>query len=110
MMEKMNLLSIDPIEALPKDFKTLENLTGHNGLREQLTKALVGWVLQAELRDYLGHSKNQLLAVAVRTEATGLAGRRSKANLAPYPSDFPRQNWYVRAPTHHKVLDPLQQL
>ena len=58
MIEKMNLLSIDSIEAFPKDFKRLENLTGHNGLREQLTKALVGWILQAELTDHLGHSKN----------------------------------------------------
>ena len=85
MIEKMNLLSIDPIEALPKDFKTLENLTGHNGLREQLTKALVGWVLQAEMRDYLGHSKNQLLAVEVSNRSNEFGRKTLKSEFGALP-------------------------
>jgi len=85
MIEKMNLLSIDSIEAFPKDFKRLENLTGHISLRKQLTKALVGWVLQAELTDHLGHSKNQLLAVEVRNRSNGLGRKTLKGDFGALP-------------------------
>ena len=99
MIEKMNLLSIDPIEALPKDFKILENLTGHNGLREQLTKALVGWVLQAELTDHLGHSKNQLLAVEVSNRSNGFGRKTLKREFGALLIQFPATKLVRLSPT-----------
>ena len=89
MIEKMNLLSIDSIEAFPKDFKRLENLTGHISLRKQLTKVLVKWVLQAELTDYLGHSKNQLLALEVSNRSDGLGRKTLKGDFGALPIQFP---------------------
>ena len=89
MIEKMNPLSIDPIEALSKDFKRSENLTGHNGLRKQLTKALVEWVLQAELTDYLGHSKNQPFAIDASNRSHRLGRKTLKGDFGALPIQFP---------------------
>ena len=80
MIEEMNPLPTGQIDALLTDYKRPENLTGHNNLFKRLSKALVDWVLQAELTDHMSRSKNQLVASEASNKSNGLGRKTLKGD------------------------------
>ena len=90
MTVEMKPLPNELIDALLAGYKSPEDLIGQNGLLKQLTKALVERVLQAEMTEHLGHSKNQLVANEAGNTRNGRSQKTLKGDFGELPIEIPR--------------------
>lgn len=78
------------IDILLANYKKPENLIGQNDLLKQLTKKLVERALEAEVAQYLGHAKNQLVANAAGNTRNGKSSKTLKGDFGELPIEIPR--------------------
>ena len=78
------------IDILLANYKKLEDLIGQNDLLKQLTKKLVERALEAEVAQYLGHAKNQLVANAAGNTRNGKSSKTLKGDFGELPIEIPR--------------------
>jgi putative transposase len=83
-------VSKEVLDGLLTDYKKPEDLIGENGLRKQLTKALVERALEAEMGDHLGHGKNEPVANATGNTRNGKSKKTLKGDFGALPIDIPR--------------------
>jgi hypothetical protein len=86
------------IDQLLADYKKPEDIIGENGLLKQLTKAILGRALQAELTDHLGFEKHDPAGHHSGNSRNG-SGRKA------LKGDFGNWNWRRRG-IGRRVLSP----
>lgn len=79
----------DLIDELLANYKKPEDLVGENGLLKQLTKRLVERTLRPSWPNTWATTSMPRWRTWREARATARAGKRSRANLATYPSRFP---------------------
>lgn len=78
------------IDNLLKDYKTPEEILGDNGLLKQLTKAVLGRAMQAELTQHLGYEKHDAAGDNSGNSRNGKSQKTLKGEFGNLPIDVPR--------------------
>lgn len=80
----------DLIDQLLANYKKPEDLIGEDGLLKQLTKALVGCALAAEMAVHLGHGRHELVENATGNTRNGKSKKTLKGEFGELPIEIPR--------------------
>ena len=78
------------IDRLLAGYKKPEDLIGENGLLKQLTKRLIGRVLEAERVEHLGHEKNKPVTNPGKNARNGKSRETHKGDFGELPIEIPR--------------------
>ena len=80
----------DVLDRLLSEYQKPEDLIGEGGLLKQLTKALVERVLEAEMSDHLGHSRNARVTNSTGNTRNGKTKKTIKGEFGEIPIEIPR--------------------
>ncbi len=78
------------IDSLLSGYQKPEDLLGANGLLKQLTKALVGRALEAEMTGHLGHGKHEAVSNPSGNTRDGKSRKTLKGDFGALPIEIPR--------------------
>jgi putative transposase len=83
---------LDPklVDQLLADYKTPEEIAGENGLLQQLTKAVLERILQAELTGHLGYEKHDPAGHKSGNSRNGTSRKTLKGNFGKLELETPR--------------------
>ncbi|MGA9771915.1 MAG: IS256 family transposase [Blastocatellia bacterium] len=90
MTKDSNLINLDLIDQLLKDYKSPEDVLGENGLLKQLTKAVLERALKAELTHHLGYEKHSPEGNNSGNSRNGKSSKTLKGDFGTLPLDVPR--------------------
>lgn len=80
----------DVLDSLLSEYQKPEDLIGEGGLLKQLTKALVERVLEAEMSDHLGHTRNGRVTNSTGNTRNGKTKKTIKGEFGELPIEVPR--------------------
>ncbi|MDR5170391.1 IS256 family transposase [Methylobacillus flagellatus] len=80
----------DVLDSLLTGYQRPEDLIGEGGLLKQLTKALVERVLEAEMSDHLGHTRNARVTNSTGNTRNGKTRKTIKGEFGEIPIEVPR--------------------
>jgi putative transposase len=83
-------IDTDLIDQLLKDYKQPEDVLGENGLLKQLTTAVLGRAMQAELTHHLGYEKHDPAGQNTGNSRNGKSKKTLKGDFGTLPIDVPR--------------------
>src|SRR6202521_4607574 len=83
-------IDITLIDKLLGDYKNREDIIGENGLRKQLTKALLERAMQAELTEHLGYEKHDPAGHNSGNSRNGATTKTLKGDCGEVPLETPR--------------------
>lgn len=89
-MTTTKTLPNDLIDQLLSGYKKPEDLIGENGLLKQLTKALIGRALQAEMTEHLGHDKYATVSNLTGNARNGKSNKTLKGEFGELLIEIPR--------------------
>ena len=78
------------LDELLKDYKSPEDLLGPEGLLKQLTGALVGRALDAEMDDHLGYEKHDPVGNGTGNSRNGKSPKTLRTDKGDVPVQIPR--------------------
>ena len=78
------------LDELLKDYKSPEDLLGPEGLLKQLTGALVGRALDAEMDDHLGYEKHDPAGHGTGNSRNGKTPKTLRTDKGDVPVKVPR--------------------
>lgn len=78
------------LDELLKDYKSPEDLLGPEGLLKQLTGALVGRALDAEMDDHLGYEKHDPVGNGTGNSRNGKSSKTLRTDKGDVPVNVPR--------------------
>jgi|SRR5215213_5211455 len=78
------------LDELLKEYKSPDDMFGHDGLLQHLTKALVEWAMQAELSHHLGYEKNSQEGKNTGNSRNGSFPKTIKGKRGQVQIDVPR--------------------
>jgi len=87
--QEFNFESFD-LAAATKKCKTMDDLMGKNGIVKQIMKAMIEKMLQAELEQHLGYSKNAPAAPAFGNSRNGTTSKTVRSSVGDVRLDTPR--------------------
>jgi len=83
-------ISKDVLDALMKDYKGPDNLTGPNGLLKELTKALVERAMEAEMTEQIGFEKSDQAEKKTTNRRNGSTTKTLRSEQGPLQIEVPR--------------------
>lgn len=89
MTKDSNPINTDILDQLLKDDNSPEDILGENGLLKQLTKAVLGCAMQAELTHHLGYEKHDLKGQNSGNSRNGRSKKTLKGDFGTLPVDVP---------------------
>lgn len=78
------------IDNLLEDYKTPEEILGDNSLLKQLTRAVLGRAMQAELTEHLGYERHDASGDNSGNSRNGKSRKTLKGDFGNLPIDVPR--------------------
>ena len=78
------------LDALMKDYKGPEDITGPNGLLKELSKALIERAMQAEMTEQIGYEKNDQEKKATSNRRNGKTKKTLRTDQGPLEVAIPR--------------------
>jgi len=83
-------IDIELIDKLLKDYKSLEDVLGENGLLKQFTKAILERAMQAELTHHLGYEPLAPEGKNSGNSRNGKSKKTLKGEFGELPIETPR--------------------
>lgn len=98
-------ISKEVLDALMKDYKGPDDLTGPDGLLKELTKALVERAMEAEMTEQIGFEKNDQAEKETTNRRNGSTPKTLRSEQGPLQINVPRD----RDGTFEPVIVPKHQ-
>lgn len=83
-------ISKEVLDALMKDYKGPDDLTGPDGLLKELTKALVERAMEAEMTEQIGYEKNEQTKKETKNRRNGSTKKTLRSEQGPLQIEVPR--------------------
>jgi putative transposase len=83
-------ISKEVLDALMKDYKGPDDLTGPDGLLKELTKALVERAMEAEMTEQIGFEKSDQAEKTTKNRRNGSTPKTLRSEQGPLQIDVPR--------------------
>jgi transposase-like protein len=83
-------ISKEVLDALMKDYKGPDDLTGPNGLLKELTKALVERAMEAEMTEQIGFEKSDQAEKTTTNRRNGSTTKTLRSEQGPLQIEVPR--------------------
>lgn len=83
-------ISKEVLDALMKDYKGPEDITGPNGLLKELTKALIERAMQSEMTEQIGYEKSDQAEKPTSNRRNGKTKKTLRTDQGPLAVEVPR--------------------